>query len=144
MSISFIGSTLSIVAGTPATEDQAGYEALSYTEVGKIVSIGELGDTSEDISFDLLKPGRKTHVNGVKDIGEVPIVLETDTADAGQVILEAANNGNVTHSFRVTDSDGEDVYFQGLVANMRDNERTASNYKGKSGVLRGQSGITRV
>lgn len=144
MSTSYVGSTLSVVASTPAAEDQSGYEALSYTEVGKVISIGEIGDTSEDINFDLLKPGRRSHVNGVKDLGEISVVIELDNTDAGLTIIQAANNSNTTHSFVVTDSDGEDVYFQGLVANLRDSERTANTYKGASFVIRGQTGVTRV
>lgn len=144
MSISYIGSTLAIASGSPATEDQSGYEALSLTTVGKVISIGELGDTSEDIAFDLLQPGRRSHVNGVKDLGEISVVLEYDRADAGLTILEAANNGNVTHTFRVTDTDGDDYYFQGLVANLRDSERTANTYKGQTFIIRGQTGITKV
>lgn len=144
MSISFIGSTLSIVASTPATEDESGYTALSFTEVGNVVSFGELGDESEDIAFDLLKPGRKTHVNGVKDLGEIPVTIEYDRSDAGQVIVRAANNGNTTHTFVMTDTDGDDYYFQGLVANLKDLERTASQYKGANFVIRGQTGVTKV
>lgn len=144
MSISFIGSTLALVSGAPATEDAAGYEAQSHVELGKVVSIGELGDESEDIAFDLLKPGRKTHVNGVKDLGEVPVTIEYDLADAGQVILRTANNGNTTHSFKVEDADGDVYYFQGLIANLKDLERTASQYKGANFVIRGQTGVTKV
>jgi len=144
MSISYIGSTLSIVADTPTTEDVSGYTALSFVEVGKVVSIGELGDTSEDIAFDLLKPGRRSHVNGVKDLGEVAVTIEYDRDDAGLAILEAANNGNTTHSFVVTDADGDDYYFQGLVANVRDFERTANQYKGLTFVIRGQTGVTKA
>ena len=144
MSISYIGSTLGMVAGSPATEDQSGYEALSYTTVGKVISIGELGDTSEDIAFDLLQPGRRTHVSGVKDLGEITVVIEYDRADGGLTLLEAATNTNVTQSFVVTDSDGDDYYFQGLIANLRDSERTANTYKGMSFIIRGQSGLTKV
>lgn len=144
MSISYIGSTLSMVSGSPATEDQAGYEALTFVEVGKIISIGELGDISEDIAFDLLKPGRRSHVSGVKDLGEIPILIEYDRDDAGLTLVEAANNGNTTHSFVVADTDGDDYYFQGLVANLRDTERTANTYKGASFVIRGQTGVTKV
>lgn len=144
MSISFIGTVLEIVSGSPATEDASGYEGLSYTEVGKVVSIGELGDTSEDIAFDLLKPGRRTHVNGVKDLGEIPVVVEYDKADAGQDVVRAANNSNTTHSFKVTDADGDSYYFQGLIANVRDLERSASQYKGFNMVIRGQTGLTVV
>ena len=72
MSISYIGSTLGIVAGVPATEDVAGYGAQTHIEVGKVISIGEIGDTSEDITFDLLKTGRRTRVNGVSLQANVP------------------------------------------------------------------------
>ena len=144
MSISYIGTTLSIVAGVPATEDQTGYEALSYTAVGNVVSIGELGDQSEDIAFDLLQPGRRSHVSGVKDLGEIPVTIEYNSADPGLAIIDTANNTNVTHSFVVTDSDGDSYYFQGLVANVRELERTANQYKGFTMVIRGQTGVTKV
>lgn len=141
MSMTYIGSTLSIAAATPATEDVAAYAALTWTEIGNVVSMGELGDESEDVSFDLLKTGRRTHVNGVKDVGEVAVTIEVESADAGQVILRAANNTNTSHSFRVTDTDGETRYFYGLVANLKDMERTASTYKGQTLAIRGQSAI---
>lgn len=144
MSISFIGSTLSIVASTPASEDQTGYEALSYTEVGKIVSVGELGDESDEITFDLLKTGRRSRVNGVKDLGNIPVVVEHDAADAGQDIVRAGNNTNTTHTFKITDTDNIDYYFQGLLANYKMNAREANQYKGFSCVLRGQTGVTDV
>lgn len=144
MSISYIGSTLSIVADTPTTEDVSDYAGLSFVEVGRVVSIGELGDTSEDIAFDLLKPGRRSHVNGVKDLGEIPVTIEYARDDAGLTILEAAANGNTTHSFKITDSDGDDYYFQGLIANLRDFERTANQYKGLTFVIRGQTGVTKA
>lgn len=142
MSITYIGSTLSGVSGSPATEDVAGYEALSLVEVGKVISIGEVGDTSEDVTFDLLKTGRRSHVNGVKDLGEIAVAIEFDGSDAGQTMIEAANNTNTTHSFAITDADGYTYYFQGLVANFRYTERTASTYKGATFVIRGQTGIT--
>ncbi len=144
MSISFIGSTLSVSAAKPATEDASGYGALTWTEVGKVVSIGELGDEAEDIAFDVLKTGRKNHVNGVKDIGDVPVTIEYDVSDAGQVIITAGNNGNTTHSFRITDTDGENWYFYGLIANQKMMARESGQYKGQSFVMRGQSGLVKA
>lgn len=145
MSITYIGSTLGVFAGTPATEDAAGYGdvGMTYQEIGKIISIGEIGDKSEDVSFDLLKSGRKTHVNGVKDIGEINVMVEYDAADAGQDIIIAANNSNASHSFEVTDADGENIWFYGTIANVTDPERTANTYKALTFTIRGQSGVTR-
>ena len=142
MSISFVGTTLAVVSGQPGTEDASSYEAMSpaLTAVGKVIDISELGDQSTDIAFDLLQPGRTTHVNGVKDMGEITVTCEYDAADAGQDIIRAANNSNTTHSFRVTDADGADRYFYGLVANVRDLARSANQYKGFTFVIRPQSG----
>ncbi|MBL4768343.1 MAG: hypothetical protein JKY94_11630 [Rhodobacteraceae bacterium] len=91
MSISFIGSTLSVIAAATSPEDQATYEANNYDEIGKVVSVGALGDTSEEITFDLLKTGRKSRVNGVLDLGAISVTIEYNRADAGQAIVRAAN-----------------------------------------------------
>lgn len=144
MTTTYVGTTLSGVSGTPASEDASGYTAQSFLEIGKIVSISEVGDTSDDVTVDLLKPGRRGHANGVKDLGEISVVVEVDNSDAGQTLVKAANNTNNSHSFKIADADGEDVYFYGLVANYRDAARSASGYKGASFVIRGQSGVTRV
>ena len=142
MAITYIGSTLSISRGTPANDAAANdYAGLRWSEVGKVVVLGELGDSSEDVSFDLLKSGRKTHVNGIRDIGEFPVTVEFDQEDAGQNITETASDTNTTHSFRIVDSDEAVQYFTGVVANYRVSERTASQYKGAMFAVRGQSGL---
>lgn len=142
MSISFVGSTLAIAAAAPASEDASLYEALSpaLTAIGKVVDISAVGDQSEDIAFTLLQPGRTTHVNGAKDMGEINVTVEYDATDAGQDIVRAAENSNTTHSFRVTDADGADRYWQGLIANVRDLPRNASQYKGFTFTVRSQTG----
>lgn len=140
----FIGSILSIVARAPATEDQVGYEALSLVEIGKIVSIGELGDKSDETTFDLLKAGRRSRFNGVKDVGNVPVTYIYERGDAGQTIVEAGNNTNTVHTFAIVDADGDAKYFQGLIANLAEPERTASTNKGASFEMRAQTGITTV
>ena len=42
-------------------ENQAGYEALSYTTIGDIQMIDAIGDESEDIVFPILASGRVEH-----------------------------------------------------------------------------------
>lgn len=142
--MSYIGATLSVVAGTPATENQVGYEALSFVEIGKIVSIGELGDSHADNTAELLKSGRTDHQNGVADGGEVPVVYEHSASDAGIVIVEAGNGSNTNHSFRIADPDGQVTYFQGIIANNKQRERTAANRKGGSFAMRVNTGLTKV
>lgn len=141
---SFIGATISVAADTPAAEDQSGYEALSFTEIGKIVSISDLGDSHEDISSAILKTGRMEHANGVADGGELNVVHEYSSGDSGITIIEAGNGTNTNHSFQIVDPDGDEVFFQGIIANLKERERTASNKKGGSFDVRINTGLTRV
>jgi hypothetical protein len=142
-SISYIGATVALAASTPATVDKAGYEALTWTTgtIGKIASFGALGETSADIAIDLLE-GVIEHVNGSKDLGEIPVTIRfVATSDsAAQGLVRTNANSNTNHSFRVIDPDGEYIYFQGKLANYQDSERTSGNYKGASFVIRGKGG----
>ena len=140
-SITYIGSTLEIATGMPATQDAATYAGLSWNEVGKIISAGEVGDSSEDVTIPLLKTGRMKHVNGVQDIGDIAILAEFDSADARQTLIQGSSGTNTVHSFRLTDTDGGIQYFHGVLADYRVTERTASSFKGINFTLRGQSAI---
>ena len=142
MSITYIGSTVSVSQRTPSQETAAAYAALPWSPIGRTISASEVGDSSEDVNFDLLESGRKSHVNGIRDVGEITITVEFERTDAGQVIVEDASGTNNSRSFRMVDTDGEVQYFQGVVANYRATERTASTYMGAMFVIRGQSAIT--
>lgn len=139
--ISYIGATIGCVVGAPATVDAAGFGALAYVPIGKIVSWGEIGDTAADITIETLE-GRVEHVNGAKDGGAVPFTIRHDT-DAGQAILKAQSNTNNEVSFKITDPDGQIAYFHGKVANVRDSAREASAYKGFTGEVRVNSATIR-
>jgi len=141
--ISYIGATIACAVGTPATIDAAGFAALTLAAIGKVASWGVIGDTSNDIPVDLLD-GRVEHVNGAKDGGAIPFTIRADSDSAGQGILKAQSNSNTEVSFKITDPDGEVSYFFGKVANVRDLERTSSNYKGFTGEVRVNSPTIRV
>lgn len=111
-------------------------------EVGGVISIAELGDTAEDVSFDLLKGGRRTHVNGVRDVGDVDVSLEYLSNDNGQNRIRTLANSNTSVAFRIMDDNpgtNQQVAFVGVIANYRESERTASSYKGCMFTMRGQS-----
>lgn len=141
--LSYCGSTIAVVAATPATIDVAGFAALSWTAVlTDLVSISELGDTSQDIPIPYLN-GRTSHVNGAVDGGEVTLTYAWETSNAAQVILRNNQNSNVQVSFRVTDPDGRISYFSGVVANIRDLPRDTNTYKGQTAVIRVRTATVR-
>lgn len=142
--ITYIGATIAVTVGVPATLDASGFAAVpGYATVGKITEWGEIGDTSEDVTETTLA-GRTYHANGALDGGAVAFTILIDGADAGQTILTANNNTNNELSVRITDPDGEIAYFHGKAANLRDRQRTASTMKGQTGEFRVNSPTIRV
>jgi hypothetical protein len=134
---SYIGATIAVVAGTfPGSEDKSGYEgAGTYVTVGKILSIGEIGDAHAAIEIATLA-GRNIRVVGIADGGAVEVVIAVDEDDAGQSALDTINGSNTMSTFRIVDpapATAQKVsYFGGLVASLRDNARTPTNYRGKT------------
>lgn len=141
--ITYIGALIAVSAGVPATVDAAGFAARTFTTVGKITEWGETGDQSEDVTETTLA-GRTYHANGALDGGSIPFTFLIDGPDAGQTILRTANNTNDEVSVRITDPDGQIIYYHGKVANLRDRARNASTMKGLSGEFRVNSGTVRV
>lgn len=141
--ISFIGGTLGVVVGVPATEDASGFGALTYVTVGDVTVGPETGDESEDLSVTTLA-GRTKHANGAKDGGSRNIAYIYNASDAGQIIIRANNNGAAQVSCKLTDADGKIEYFYGVMANFKRPERSASATKIESGTIRTNSATITV
>ena len=116
MTITAAGSTLAIAATLPATQDAAGYTALTYTEVGNVEKIGGLGATFAKVEFQPLK-GPKQKLKGSADYGSLQPTVGHDAADAGQTLLRTASDDetNKLYAMLVTYQDGAKRYFQGRV-----------------------------
>ena len=110
------GSALAISASTPATEDAAGYAALTFTEIGQIDKIGAIGAVFAKVEFQPLKGPKQKHKGSV-DYGALSPTLAHDDSDAGQTLLRAASDDatSTLYSFEVTYPTGAKRYFQGRV-----------------------------
>lgn len=112
------GVVLSVVAQLPATEDQVGYEALTFVEVGDLIDLPEYGPTVTVVESNPLKTGITEKYAGFTNQGSVSLGLEWDLEDAGQQILKSAINPGgafVPHSFKVVYADDTTEYFHGGV-----------------------------
>lgn len=83
------GTTLAISAAKPATEDAAGYAALTYTTIGGIEKIGAIGAIAAKVEFKPLSGAVEKH-KGSKDYGSLQPSLAHDDADAGQTLVRTA------------------------------------------------------
>lgn len=117
-SMTAAGSALAISAGTPATQTEAGYAALTFTEIGGLDKIGGVGATFAEVEFKPLKGPTETHKGSV-NYGSLQPSMAVDDSDAGQTLLHTASeNQTALYSYKLTRSDGAIRYFQGKVFGM--------------------------
>jgi hypothetical protein len=108
-----IGPRLS--AALPATSAAAItlLSGLAYVEVGELESIGDYGDTINDVSFSGLAAGRATHLKGLADAGTVELSIGFDVGDDGQLALIQAflDRSQFDYPIKVEYVDGLVDYF---------------------------------
>lgn len=121
------GTSLAISDATPATDAEAGYAALAYTEIGQIEQIGAIGATTEVITFQPLKGPAQKHKGGT-NFGSIQPAMAHDDSDAGQTLLRTAADDETSklYSFELTYPDGAKRYFQGRVFGYPENIPGAS------------------
>ncbi len=113
------GTGLAISAGKPATQTAAGYDALTWTEVNNVESIGAIGAATEVVGFQPLRGPQQKH-KGPTNYGSLTPTIALDEADAGQQLLSAASapTNNELYAIRVTKPDGALRYCQARVFGM--------------------------
>lgn len=112
-----LGGVFAVSAAAPATHDDTGFAALTWTDVEKGGDIPQFGASHETVTFTPLKTGVTDKFHGAINYGSFSYEMAYDPADAGQTILrEAATPGNATYkdeiSGRETRSDGTIRYFR--------------------------------
>lgn len=129
MAKSNVGTTISISASLPATEDAAGYAALTFTAIGGVISVGEIGDTYEGSSYSELNTGRSITVKGAASGGTIDVPYIPDYSDAGQAIVDTALTLDNDYSIEIVRSDGLTEYFQGRIMSRRNASAEASSVR---------------
>lgn len=109
------GSTLAITASAPATFDAAGYNALTYVNIGEITDLGELGREYALVNHSPLGDRRVKKFKGSYQSGSISLQFGKDFSDAGQILLTTASTNDNTYTFRLTLQDGKKLYFTGMV-----------------------------
>jgi hypothetical protein len=117
-----VGTVISATASQPATEDQTGYEALSWTVVGEVTDIGESGGSATITTFTPVASGVVNKRKGSIDYGTMALAIAKDAADTGQILLKAGFDGaqrDTVHSFLVAEpNSGDEAYFMGSISSF--------------------------
>lgn len=109
------GSTLEICLAQPATETKAGYEALSFVDIGEVTSIPSHGKTYDKVEHRPLKSRRVRKLKGGYDQGAFTVPVAYAPGDDGQLLVIEALDMDASVSFCETLQDGTKVYYQALV-----------------------------
>lgn len=112
------GTVMSVSTDLPATYDDTGFAALTWTEVGEITGVPEHGDTYNPVNHNPLADRQTRVVKGSKAVNNLSIPLALDRGDAGQIIvLDHTRGAKVDDpaAFKVEYPDGSTEYFNSLV-----------------------------
>ena len=142
--ITTAGTKLYASAALPATYDQTGYEALTYTEVGEITDVGEYGKEYNLVTHIPLATRRTQKLKGSYNQGSLSLQMAYDPADLGQAILVTALDSDDSISYKVVDQDGTADYFTGQVMSYRKNIGAIDTIRSASTTIEIDSDVTTV
>lgn len=113
------GTKLSVTATAPATFDSTGYAALSFTEVGDLSDIGEIGPNRAVVTHNPVGDIETYKFKGSRNNGTQSLQGAYAPGDAGQAILIAA------------EASDDDYYFALELADFPDGTNTIVYYAAK-------------
>src|SRR5690625_7691197 len=87
------GITLGVVASTPATNDAAGFGALTFVDVGEVIDLPEYGPNVQVVEFQPLATGVNQKLSGFINYGSLAICLELAIENDRHQVLEAGVRG---------------------------------------------------
>ena len=113
--ITFAGTIVSISSALPATYDELGFDALTYTVVGEVTTAPSSGGkTFEDVSYTTLSDRATKHLKGTSDQAEQTLEVTVERTDAGQLIVVASLDSDNEYALKVEYNNGEIDYSQVL------------------------------
>jgi hypothetical protein len=112
------GTTIGISSGQPATFDIAGYEALTFTNIGGIEDGGEHGRVYAEVTFNPIDTRGTRKFKGSFNEGNKTLSIGYNSDDAGMVLLKTALASDADFSFEVAYPGGDIDYFQAKVLSL--------------------------
>lgn len=105
------GTAIGISAALPATYNEAGYAALTFTKIGEITDGGSHGRTYAVVNHNPIDTRGTQKFKGSFNEGQKTIQLAVDPEDAGQLLVKTALDDDADYAFCVTYQDGSKDYF---------------------------------
>ncbi|MBI0002769.1 hypothetical protein H3S80_01715 [Bartonella sp. M0177] len=81
------------------------FASQTWTEINGLENIGSLGDTSEEVTFGVIGNMRVQKYKGLRNAGNMEIIIGVDYSDAGQKAIRAAERTIYDYAFRIVFND---------------------------------------
>ena len=135
------GTTIGISGVLPATDDSAGYGALTFTPIGEVTDLGEYGKVFNLVTHNPIATRRTEKFKGSFNEGSISMGIGEDTSDAGQGVLDIAVEDDASYAFEITAQDGDIDYFQAKVMSKTVNVGSVDSIRSSTVQLEITSGI---
>lgn len=113
------GATIEIAATAQNSDlTQSGFEALSFTQIKNVGSIGAYGNDTNIVTYDTLDRQVMQKQKGITNAGDPATECARVDDDAGQTALRTAGGADDfdAYAFKVTKQDGSVDYLRGVVS----------------------------
>jgi len=115
------GTKLLISASAPATYNEIGFAALTWTEIGEVSEMGEFGRQYNLVTFNTLGDRRTVKRKGSYNDGTIACQMARVPDDVGQTILTSAVNSDASQSIKIVLQDGTIFYTSAQVMSYTTN-----------------------
>lgn len=101
--------------------DQTAFEALAFTQVKGVGSVGEYGVSTNTLTYDTWDTLVAKKAKGITNAGDPEVEVARSATDPGQLAMRAAGGPAVkdNYAFKVVRQDGTIDFLRGLVAGPR-------------------------
>ncbi|EPR09871.1 hypothetical protein M527_07015 [Sphingobium indicum IP26] len=110
------GTTIALSAAAPATYNEAGYEALTWTTIGKVTDLGEIPSrVYELVTLYFVASRGMAKAKGGYQLGSQTIVYAIDPDDTGQALVDTATDSDSAYSVKINHPQFGAIYARALV-----------------------------
>lgn len=114
------GKKLYISAGLPATKDDTGFAALTWTEIEQVGNIQTPSAGYTEVSYNLLGERIIKYAKGNIDFTPLTAEMAYEEDLTGQELVRTAHGSDNTYSFKVVTKNGETRYMTGKVFGLEE------------------------
>lgn len=145
----FIG-TAAVTIPTTGAVDATFFDTVTWEPVGELTDLGELGDSAEEITADIINRGRRVRSKGTKDAGMMNVTALSDSDDTGQEAMIDAEGTDNDWPFKIELTDAPEGgtpsqrLFAGVVMSTREAFGTANNFVTRNLSIGVNTNIVRV